>query len=120
LTIYSELLDRLRSLAYVSAFAGIALPNHASVALHRRVGFEPTGSFPIAGFTADRCQSVAVHLGDADGSARPTSLLEEERTIPPAVVAATPRFAERGTAPRPDRRIGLDLYWRSVSPNAWP
>jgi L-amino acid N-acyltransferase YncA len=59
-TLYSELLERLRSLGYVSAFAGIALPNPASVALHRRVGFEPTGLFPVAGFKLGRWIDVSL------------------------------------------------------------
>ena len=58
--LYGELLERLRSLGYVSAFAGIALPNPSSVALHRRVGFEPTGSFPVAGFKFGRWIDVSL------------------------------------------------------------
>ena len=59
-TLYGDLLERLTSLGYVSAFAGIALPNPASVALHRRVGFEPTGSFPVAGFKFGRWIDVSL------------------------------------------------------------
>ena len=58
--LYGELLERLRTLGYISAFAGIALPNPASVALHRRVGFEPTGSFPVAGFKLGRWVDVSL------------------------------------------------------------
>ena len=58
--LYGQLLDRLRTLGYVSAFAGIALPNPASVALHERVGFTQVGSFPIAGFKLGRWIDVSL------------------------------------------------------------
>lgn len=58
--LYGDLLGRLRALGYVSAFAGIALPNAASVALHKRVGFEATGSFPVAGFKLGRWIDVSL------------------------------------------------------------
>ena len=58
--LYRELLERLRVLGYVSAFAGIALPNAASVALHERVGFSATGSFPAAGFKLGRWIDVSL------------------------------------------------------------
>jgi L-amino acid N-acyltransferase YncA len=58
--LYADLLTRLRALGYVSAFAGIALPNAASVALHQRVGFEATGSFPVAGYKLGRWIDVSL------------------------------------------------------------
>ena len=45
-----ELLARLRVLGYVAAFAGIALPNPASIALHERLGFTPVGVYRSVGF----------------------------------------------------------------------
>jgi phosphinothricin acetyltransferase len=59
-TLYQTLLDALRRLGYVSAFAGIALPNEASVALHRRAGFVDIGSFPVAGFKLGRWIDVSL------------------------------------------------------------
>ncbi len=58
--LYTNLLDRLRGLGYVSAFAGVALPNPASVALHQRVGFVRIGSFPLAGFKLGRWVDVSL------------------------------------------------------------
>ena len=58
--LYRELLGQLRSLGYVSAFAGIALPNEASIALHERVGYEPIGRFPVAGFKLGRWIDVGL------------------------------------------------------------
>lgn len=48
--LYRVLLDELTVLGYVSAYAGIALPNDASVALHEKLGFMPIGRFPNVGF----------------------------------------------------------------------
>ena len=48
--LYEELLPLLRELGYVTACAGIALPNPASVALHERLGFTPVGVYRAVGF----------------------------------------------------------------------
>ena len=40
-TLYRALFDELTALGYHQAFAGIALPNAASVGLHESLGFEP-------------------------------------------------------------------------------
>jgi phosphinothricin acetyltransferase len=56
--LYARLLGDLAALGYVSAFAGIALPNPASVALHERLGFTPVGVFRSAGFKAGAWHDV--------------------------------------------------------------
>ena len=48
--LYTRLFDELPKLGYFQAFAGIALPNAASVALHESVGFEPLGVYRNVGF----------------------------------------------------------------------
>ena len=48
--LYGALIAELRALGYVSAYAGITLPNDASVALHKKVGFVSIGRFVNAGF----------------------------------------------------------------------
>jgi L-amino acid N-acyltransferase YncA len=48
--LYSALIDAVRSLGYVSAYAGIALPNDASVAVHEKLGFVCIGRFPNVGY----------------------------------------------------------------------
>ncbi|HEY7138003.1 MAG TPA: arsinothricin resistance N-acetyltransferase ArsN1 family B [Acidimicrobiia bacterium] len=48
--LYDALLPRVRTLGYVNAYAGIALPNEASVALHERFGFRRVAVFPAAGY----------------------------------------------------------------------
>lgn len=49
-SLYSELLKILSELGYFRAFAGIALPNPASVALHEAVGFRAVGVYRKAGW----------------------------------------------------------------------
>jgi len=48
--LYAVLLKELVRRGYFQAFAGIALPNAASVALHESVGFEPVGIYRKVGF----------------------------------------------------------------------
>ncbi len=48
--LYGRLFDVLAQGDFFHAFAGITLPNDASVALHKSVGFEAIGSFPNVGF----------------------------------------------------------------------
>jgi phosphinothricin acetyltransferase len=47
--LYARLLPELAPLGYVTAFAGIALPNPASVGLHTALGFTPVGVYRAAG-----------------------------------------------------------------------
>ena len=49
-TLYDALLPRLAGRGYCHAYAGITLPNDASVALHRRVGFQAVGVFRSVGW----------------------------------------------------------------------
>ena len=48
--LYAALLEALTAKRFHAAVAGIALPNDASVALHRRLGFQPVGVFHAVGF----------------------------------------------------------------------
>jgi phosphinothricin acetyltransferase len=48
--LYGALLPLLARLGYVRAFAGITLPNDASVGLHEALGFTPVGVFHEVGF----------------------------------------------------------------------
>jgi len=56
--LYAELFRRLAELGYFQAFAGIALPNAASVRLHESVGFEPVGVYRNVGFKHGRWHDV--------------------------------------------------------------
>lgn len=48
--LYEPLLDILKSQGYVNAFAGITLPNAASVGIHETLGFTPIGIYENVGF----------------------------------------------------------------------
>jgi L-amino acid N-acyltransferase YncA len=48
--LYAQLLPALRALGYVSAFAGIALPNDASAGFHEALGFTPVGVYAAVGY----------------------------------------------------------------------
>jgi L-amino acid N-acyltransferase YncA len=48
--LYQSLFAILAAQRFFNAFAGIALPNPASVALHEAVGFEPIGVYRRVGF----------------------------------------------------------------------
>jgi len=48
--LYGRLFDVLASLGYFQAFAGIALPNAASIGPHEAMGFEPLGVYRSVGF----------------------------------------------------------------------
>jgi len=56
--LYLQLFDDLAARGYCNAFAGVTLPNEASVALHRRVGFEPIGVFRNVGWKFERWHDV--------------------------------------------------------------
>ena len=48
--LYLELFELLRELGYVNAYAGIALPNDASVGLHEALGFRLVGVYRGVGY----------------------------------------------------------------------
>jgi len=56
--LYAALFDALAAEDLHRAFAGITLPNEASVALHARFGFEPIGVFREVGRKFDRYWDV--------------------------------------------------------------
>lgn len=57
--LYNELLAALAGDGYHAAFAGVALPNPASEALHKAVGFELVGIYREVGFKFGRWHDVA-------------------------------------------------------------
>jgi phosphinothricin acetyltransferase len=48
--LYTSLFAMLRSLGYVNVYAGITLPNPASVGLHEAMGMAPIGVYPHTGY----------------------------------------------------------------------
>lgn len=57
--LYGRLLRELREREFHAAFAGITLPNDASISLHRRAGFEPVGIYKEVGRKFDRWLDVS-------------------------------------------------------------
>jgi L-amino acid N-acyltransferase YncA len=57
--LYAALLDALRTRRIHAAIGGAALPNAASTALHRSLGFEHVGTFRQVGFKQERWVDVA-------------------------------------------------------------
>jgi phosphinothricin acetyltransferase len=57
--LYTSLLPLLCLQGYFSAFAGIALPNDASIGLHQAMGFQPIGVYPNVGYKLGKWHDVA-------------------------------------------------------------
>lgn len=56
--LYTSLFTVLRLLGYCNAYAGITLPNPASVGLHESLGFRPVGVFHDVGYKLGRWHDV--------------------------------------------------------------
>jgi len=74
--LYGSLLETVRRQGIVSAYAGITLPNSASVGFHEAVGFVSIGAFPKVGFKAGRWHDVGWwYKLLRDGDAAPGDIL---------------------------------------------
>lgn len=60
----SRLVELLTAQRYVTAIGAIALPNPASIALHRRLGFAPAGIYRGVGFKRDQWTDVSLWQRD--------------------------------------------------------
>ena len=56
--LYGHLFATLIRLGYVTAYAGITLPNAASIGLHEQLGFEYIGTYRTVGFKHGRWHDV--------------------------------------------------------------
>ncbi len=56
--LYTSLLALLKLQGYAMVYAGITLPNPASVGLHEAIGFRPAGVFTAAGYKCDSWHDV--------------------------------------------------------------
>ena len=71
--LYRALLAVLRKQGFQRAYAGIALPNPASVRLHESVGFTPVGTYREAGFKNGEWRDTGwwqCRVGDAPANPR--------------------------------------------------
>jgi phosphinothricin acetyltransferase len=83
--LYTALLAGLRLLGYRRVYAGIALPNPASVRTHETLGFAPVGVFAGAGYKLGRWHDVGfwqLSLGDEAAPAAPPRRLGDIVDLP--------------------------------------
>jgi L-amino acid N-acyltransferase YncA len=83
--LYTALLAALRLLGYRMVYAGIALPNPASVRTHEALGFAPVGVFKAAGYKLGRWHDVGFWqfaLVDDDAPLAPPRRLAEAVALP--------------------------------------
>lgn len=57
--LYRRLFEILIAKGYCNAYAGIALPNDASIALHKSLGFAPVGVFHRGGWKFGKWHDIA-------------------------------------------------------------
>lgn len=57
-SLYNELLPAAAASGYHAAFAGIALPNEASVGFHEAMGFTPVGVYNEVGYKFGKWHDV--------------------------------------------------------------
>jgi len=57
--LYLMLFQELKHKGFCNAYAGVALPNESSIALHRSVGFEAIGTFKAVGRKFGKWHDVA-------------------------------------------------------------
>lgn len=57
--LYDELLERLRRQGFVNVYAGVTLPNPASVALHEGIGMSRIGVYERVGYKLGEWRDVA-------------------------------------------------------------
>ncbi len=80
--LYEALLDLVRRQGFRSACAGIALPNEASIGLHRALGFEEVGTYRDVGWKAGAWRDVAwwqLQLAPSADDGAPPEPLEPQR-----------------------------------------
>ena len=81
---YTALFECLRVQGYQSAYAAIALPNPASVALHERLGFELIGVYHAVGYKLGSWHDVGwwqLSIGEhLESPAEPKPLLEVQHS----------------------------------------
>ncbi len=82
--LYEDLIAEVADLGYVSLFAGIALPNEASAALHEAMGFERLGVFRNVGYKGGSWRDVGWWQRTIrDLPARPDEPREWNPLVPP-------------------------------------
>lgn len=76
--LYDALEDLLDQMGYVHFLACISLPNEASLALHRKRGYQQVAHFPKIGYKFNRWNDIVWLQKSLDKEARPIKLLKEK------------------------------------------
>lgn len=78
--LYGTMFEILRQQGFYSAYAGIALPNLASVRLHESMGFQPIGVYRSVGYKLGAWRDVGWwHLALRPAVGPPATLLSVQR-----------------------------------------
>ena len=113
--LYEALFERLAARGHRTALAGIALPNEASVGLHRRAGLRAVGTYRRVGWKLGRWHDVAWYqraLADDDGPPAAAPLTAR------AVTSVTQCVAGPSVALVPFRRLGRRSASMRVEPGS--
>lgn len=99
--LYEALLPSLAELGYCSAYAGITLPNRASIGLHQAIGFQPIGTFPRVGYKFGQWQDVMwMHLALRERPAKGAGPVRRNPALEPTR-SGQPGLRLRRSGPRP-------------------
>ena len=75
--LYDKLEDLLEQMGYMHFLACIALPNEASMALHRKRGYQQVAHFPKIGYKFECWHDIVWLQKSLDKQAGPIKLLKE-------------------------------------------
>ena len=75
--LYDELEDLLDQMGYMHFLACISLPNEASLALHRKRGYQQVAHFPKIGYKFERWHDIVWLQKSLDKQAGPIKFLKE-------------------------------------------
>ena len=78
--LYTTLFELLRAQGYINAYAGISLPNPASVGIHEAFGFQPVGVYQKVGYKFGAWHDVgwwAMSLTPPNGEPLPPRAITE-------------------------------------------
>lgn len=87
--LYTSLFALLKEQGYFNAYAGIALPNPASVRLHESMGFTPIGVYQKVGYKLGQWHDVGwwhLTLSDPTGNPQPPGQALSEQAVDTAII----------------------------------
>jgi L-amino acid N-acyltransferase YncA len=111
--LYRSLFDLLELQGFCNAYAGITLPNPASVRLHSRLGFRPIGVYQSVGYKLGRWHDVAWFVKDLA-----PHRLSPEPPRPLPELAYDPRLAAALAGGSSDLRLGESPDYGLTGPGA--